>query len=119
MRTRLVIKLLVVSSFILVIAIYASLKFEDYLKGPLVEIYEPNSGVIATSTVFIKGRAERISFLYLNDSPLFVDTNGHFNRRVTLFEGYNHLRIKARDKFEREIVKDVELLVTLNKENKP
>ena len=111
---RCIIKPLIVSLVVLLIIGYSGLKLKNFLTGPEITIVSPSDGAtIKKNLVNVKGRAERISQIYLNGKKIFTDEEGNFNEQYLLASGYNLLEIIARDQFGRQITKKLQL-TTLN-----
>ena len=87
----------------LIIIGYAASKSINLIEGPEVVIDTPKNGeTVHTPLIIISGTAKNIAFLTLNDRQIFVDDAGRIGERLLLYEGYNILTLKARDRFGRE-----------------
>lgn len=107
---RCLIKPLLITSVILLIIGYSGLQLKDFLTGPKIIVTSPNDGeTIKKSLVNVKGKAERISQLYLNGKKIFTDEKGNFNENYLLANGYNLLEIIAQDQFGRQVSKKLQL----------
>ena len=107
---RCLVKPFLIGLVIFLIVGYSGLKLKDLLTGPQITIISPSDGVtIKKSLVNVKGRAERISQIYLNGKKIFTDEQGNFNEPYLLASGYNLLEIIARDQFGRQITKKLQL----------
>ncbi|MEK7136476.1 MAG: hypothetical protein AAB821_02700 [Patescibacteria group bacterium] len=94
-----------------VIIVYSYFKTTDILTGPEITVISPTSGsTYAEELATIKGRAERIAKIYLNDRQIFTDDEGRFTESLLLFPGYNILTLKATDAFGRKVSKQIELI---------
>ncbi len=90
---------------------YASFKMADILKGPSIEVLAPTPGSIYTQELaVVKGRAKRISKIYMNDRQIFTDNEGRFSEPLLLFSGYNILTLKATDAFGRKVSTQIRLI---------
>lgn len=88
---------------ILVVTGYGLWRSSDFLLGPKIIIEAPiDGGVVLSPIAKIKGRAERISAIFLNDQQIFTDNQGYFEETLLLAEGYNIIEIRAKDRFGRE-----------------
>lgn len=107
---RCLIKPILVALVILLVVGYSGLKLKNFLTGPQVVVLSPNDGAtIKENFVKVKGKAERISQLYLNGKKIFTDEQGNFNETYLLASGYNLLEIIAHDQFGRQITKKLQL----------
>lgn len=94
-----------------VILTYSGFKFKNLIYGPDIVLYSPSDGSSLNSELInIKGRADRITQIYLNGRKIFTDQEGNFEEPLLLSNGYNFFELKAKDKFGREIVKKLQLV---------
>lgn len=108
---RLLVKPIIIGAVILLVVGYSILKVKDLAIGPEIELYSPTDGTSTkTDLVNIKGKAERISQIFINGKKVFTDEAGNFNEPYLLASGYNLLEIMAQDKFGRKIEKKVQLV---------
>jgi len=95
---------------ILLFAVYAVSKTMAFMLGPTLEITFPEDGSKVATTTTITGYTKNISSLSLNQKPIFVDTAGVFKERLILPSGYNIIELRAKDKFNRVIIKKLQLI---------
>ncbi len=96
----------------LIIVGYSLFQAQKLLSGPIIDIYSPQNGATYSETLIeIEGRARNISYLNLNDRPIFTDKNGYFKEKLLLSPGYNVIKLDARDKFKAHIEKRLELIL--------
>lgn len=108
---RLLIKPIVIIAVILLVVGYSALKLKNLAIGPEITLTSPIDGSSAkTDLVTIKGKAERISQIFINGRKIFTDEAGNFNEPYLLASGYNLLEIMAQDKFGRKVEKKVQLV---------
>ncbi len=99
---------------IVLIAAYALWRSLPYLNGPSVIIFQPFSGSsIASSTVTIIGRAERVNSLSVDGVPLSMDQSGSFKANRVIFPGSNTITIRATDQFGRQTEDILKVLGTV------
>ena len=104
------IKPILIGLVALLIVGYSGLKLKNFVTGPQVVVASPTDGqTIKQNFVTVKGKAERISQLYLNGKKIFTDEQGNFNEPYLLASGYNLLEIIANDQFGRQIIKKLQL----------
>jgi len=105
-------KILLLSSMALLVMGYTYLKTKDYIAGPQVTITSPKNGaVLSSSLVEISGASKNISFISLNDRPIFVDDRGAFKEKLLLYPGYNIISVKAEDRYKRSVEKSLEVIL--------
>ena len=111
---RCLVKPLLIILAICLIVGYSGLKLKNVLIGPQITIVSPADGAtIKKNLVAVKGRAERISQIYLNGRKVFTDEQGNFNEPYLLASGYNMLEMMANDQFGRKIIKKLQV-TTIN-----
>lgn len=109
------IRLSIITIIALLIAVYAFSRSLNYIYGPQIEIFQPiNGSAIASSTVTIIGRADRVNSLLLNGKTVFIDEAGNFKETIIVFPGMNVVTFVAHDQFDREVKSELELVGTLN-----
>ncbi len=104
------VKPILVGLVVLLVVGYSGWELKDFMAGPQIIVTSPIDGqTIKKNFVSVKGRAERISQLYLNGKKIFTDKQGNFNESYLLSNGYNLLEIIANDQFGRQIIKKLQL----------
>ena len=74
-----------------------------FIAGPQIEITSPENGLSFEDPVIeIRGNAKNISFISLDDHPIFIDEEGNFREKLLLNPGISIIKVYARDKFKRE-----------------
>lgn len=112
-NTRQIIKILPIIVVIIAVIGYSYLKTKDYIAGPQITITSPTSGSsVSNPLIEIVGFAKNISFISLNDRPIFIDDKGNFKEKLLLYPGYNIMSIKAEDRYKRTVEKRLELIVS-------
>ncbi len=77
---------------------------------PRLLISQPiNHSTIKDNSVDLVGITDIGAKVTINGQPIFVDEKGGFKERIGLKEGINKLVIKASNKFNKEIVKEITL----------
>lgn len=90
---------------------YALFQARNIVLGPVIEIHSPENGAsLEESLVEIKGKVKNISYISMNGYQIFTDDKGVFKEKLLLSYGYNIITIKARDRFNREVEKKLELI---------
>lgn len=104
-------KTLIILLFIAIISGYALYRSEALRKGPQLTLDSPKDGeLFSTSQAIISGTAKNIAFISLNDRQIFTDETGRFKEKLLLPYGYTILKIEAKDKFGKTVVKQVEVV---------
>lgn len=104
-------KILVIAVFVLTIIGYSIFQAHKIITGPTISITSPISGsTIRKEDTVVSGVAKNISFISLNDRPIFIDEKGTFSEKLLLYPGYNIITMKARDKFGASTEKRIEIV---------
>ncbi len=105
-------KIILVIIVFLGIVGYSLYQAKNIIRGPQISLESPiNGSTIATSTIAIKGSAQNVAYISLNNRQIYVDKNGTFNEQLLLAPGYNVWTIEAKDKFGRVVSKKIELVL--------
>lgn len=90
---------------------YSIFQAQKIWNGPRITVLSPINGATYTTTLIeIKGVAKNVSTLTLNDRPLYTDKLGNFSDTLLLSQGYNILKLEAKDKFGSETKKMIEII---------
>lgn len=105
-------KLIIILLIAVGIGIYVFFQGYDLLRGPVVSVESPVHGQSFNEPLIeITGSAKNISFIYLNDTQIFVNPEGDFSEQLLLLPGYNIITIRATDKFNREVQRELHLIL--------
>lgn len=93
---------------VIIVVGYGLARSYDLLAGPAIELESlANGDTTDQDFLLVRGQAKRIASLFLNGRQIFTDESGAFREPLLLFPGYNAISLKARDKFGREINKNI------------
>lgn len=73
------------------------------LLGPELSITDAPQAVESDRIVFINGRAENATALYLNGRPIVTDQEGVFSEGIVLENGYSVVSLDAQDRYGRSV----------------
>lgn len=91
--------------FILAYAFFVAL---PYLMGPSLFVSSPKEGSTLTDPlVIIEGSTRRVSYLSINGMDMPMEPDGSFSIVRALPPGYTVVVVRAKDRFNREVVKTV------------
>lgn len=111
MNTKTILKTILTLMIIIIIVGYSYNRSKDFITGPTIEILSPKTGIgVSESLLEVKGTANNISYISINDRQIFTDENGNFKEKLLLFPGYNIISVKASDKFDRKTEKTLEII---------
>lgn len=90
---------------------YSIFQAQKILGGPKITMLSPiNGATYTTALIEIKGVAKNTSTLLLNDRPLYTDKAGNFSDTLLPTDGYNIIKLEAKDKFGSETKKMIEII---------
>lgn len=113
--TKKIVRRLIFTFIILLIAGYALFASHDFILGPSLSLSEPTNGAsFTTPSIRIKGIVRRIQDISLNGRSITIDDKGNFNEPALLAPGYNVFELVARDKFGRSKDYRLELVYKVN-----
>lgn len=91
---------------------YGYYRTQDFLQGPVVEITAPANGqMLASALIDVAGNSKNISFLNLNGRKIFTDEAGNWHEKLLASPGYNRIEVVAKDRFGRDAVKTIEVVL--------
>ncbi len=90
---------------------YGYYQARDLIYGPTVSILSPKNGeTLLEPLAKITGKASNISYISLDDRPIYIDSEGKFREEFLLANGYNAIKIEVKDKFGRTKEKVIEVV---------
>ncbi len=105
-------KKILLLGFFALLLLYALFEARFLIVGPYIKISSHQDGAqVDQELVNLSGRAMNAAWFTLNDRQIFTDKKGYFYEELILGEGPNVLTFKARDRFGRERVKRLEIIV--------
>lgn len=91
---------------------YGIFEARRLVSGPELSIETPaNGSATSSAAVVVSGIARNISFLTINDAPIYTNEDGHFYEVLTPPFGYTVITVAASDRFGRSISKSVTINV--------
>ncbi|MFA5932202.1 MAG: hypothetical protein WC793_02385 [Candidatus Paceibacterota bacterium] len=95
-----IVKIVGLSVFFLLIAIFAFFGSKDLIFGVKIRNVNLVDGSTVTDNIVkLTGNAKNAIELTLDGREISVDQGGNFNETIALLPGYNIINIKAKDKF--------------------
>lgn len=109
-KTKKYAKLAVIILLLLILLGYTAYEIQKIVFGPRISIDSPQNGaVVSDSLLEIKGVAQNINDISLDDNKIFIDEKGNFDEKILLSYGYNVIKIDASDKFGSKTEKILEI----------
>jgi hypothetical protein len=104
-------KIGIFSALLLLIIGYSAFQARKIIAGPDLTITSPTiEGIMTDPYIQVTGVAKNIKEISLNGRPIYIDEQGNFNERLVLIAGYNIIELEAKDKFNKETKKTIELV---------
>ncbi len=98
----------IIALVVLAIVAYGLFEARRLIAGPEITIDTPQDGSATSSTIVtLRGVAQNISFLTINDSPAYTDEAGLFVYRFAPPAGYTVVSVAAVDRFGRRTSKTI------------
>lgn len=102
-----------VMCFLGLIALYAFFQARYLILGPRITILSPlNGSTVDSSLVLVEGIAKNVTYISMNDRPIFLDEKGRFEEKFLAYPGSSTIIIKARDRFGRETERITKIVLT-------
>jgi hypothetical protein len=100
------------AGFLGFVALYALFQARYLILGPRISLTSPLNGSTATSSlVLVSGVAKNVTYISMNDRPIFLDEKGNFEEKFLAYPGSSTIIIKARDRFGRETEKVTKIIL--------
>jgi hypothetical protein len=103
-------KKLAIWAFFVLLILYSLFQGRFIILGPNIHIDSPKNGDRVETLVTISGHADNISFISLNDRPIFIDKNGDFSEKWIAAKGVSIITMRARDRFGRQKETQVQIV---------
>ena len=103
-----------------VLSIVALTAFElrKVVEGPTVKLTcseTPCEKIVTEKSLYsLSGTTSNISEIHIGNRKIYTDTAGKFSEYITLYPGANNLTIFAKDRFGKEVKKDISVYYTSN-----
>lgn len=108
---------LVVSAFVLVFVGYLWFQVKSFAAAPPLELAtQVNNEVVHVDTLTLAGSTDAGATLAINGEVVPVEPSGAFSATVRLIEGVNTIELRAQNRNDKETVKVLQVLATLDGE---
>ena len=75
-----------------------------FISPPLV-VYSPKENeIIPTTEITVTGKTDPHATVSVNNSPVSLDSNGNFTKRIDLFEGKTQIQVSASNRFGKKVI---------------
>lgn len=91
---------------------YAGFQSKKIISGPQITIQSPATTSADASAVDVTGIVKNVSVVTLNDRQIPIDEAGQFKEKVLLYDGNNHIKLEATDRFGAHVTKELQVVYT-------
>lgn len=110
------IKIGFISLSILSIIALTGFELRKVIAGPEVNLICPTDdcdNVVTENNLYpLSGTTFNISDIHIGNRKIYTDTSGKFQEYIVLYPGLNNLSIFAKDRFGKEVKKDISVYYT-------
>lgn len=104
-------------AFFIIIAWYFYVEMGKFSEAPRLLLSNPiDNAIIKENSTEVVGITDIGNGVVINGQAIFVNEKGEFRERISLREGINKLVIKATNKFDKEIEREINLSAQYKKE---
>lgn len=97
---------------VVLFTLYCLFQARFLILGPQVSIASHEDGAVVESTmVTLDGSARNAAWLSLNGRQIFTDTEGAWSEKLLLSEGLSIMTLLVRDRFGRERMEQISLVL--------
>ncbi|MBU1178931.1 hypothetical protein KKB69_01140 [Patescibacteria group bacterium] len=105
------IKIFAILLIALVLGFYFFHQAKGFLAGPQIKIDYPENGqTLANSFMSVRGVVTNTAVLLIDGQKVLADSFGNFRKDLLLAKGYNIIELSAKDRFNRETYKKLEVV---------
>lgn len=83
---------------------YILFQYRFLILNPPLEVTHPQEGEKTQTTVQVSGKTDNNATVFVNDSPVTIDSNGNFTKVISEFSGSAVIHIKAQNRFGKTSV---------------
>ena len=101
---------------ILCIVVLTVFEFRKVIEGPTVDLLCTDKhceNIVTENSLYpLSGMTSNISEIHIGNRKIYTDTSGKFNEYISLYPGSNNVTISAKDRFGKEVKKDISVYYT-------
>ncbi len=114
-----IIKMIFIAIIVIGIIGYIFFNTRLFIQGPQIIVYSPTTGETSDSKLIeVSGQVLNATFISINDRPILIDEVGNFTENILLHEGHNVILLRANDKFERQVIKKLNLVYNIPRDER-
>jgi transcriptional regulator with XRE-family HTH domain len=112
-----VFRLAIITLIVLSLFGYLWYEFSGLSRPPKLVVFEPAyDKTISEETIVITGQTDSDATLSINDQFIYIDPQGNFKEKIGLQRGLNIIKIKAKNRLDRENIIERKIVVEMSKE---
>jgi cytoskeletal protein RodZ len=90
--------------FLLLILGYLLFQYRFVYLSPKLIVTSPKQESTVSQEVTVTGQTDSSATVTVNNEPVFVDNNGEFSKKITLFSGKTFITIRAKNRLGKETI---------------
>ncbi len=95
----------------LALALYSLFQARFIILGPDISVTSPlDEARVTTRVIDLVGNAQNISYISVNDRPIFISEKGDSNEKLIVENGLSIITIRAKDRFGRQTEKTIRVV---------
>ncbi len=87
---------------VIILSLFLLFQLRGVLFPPAISLSSPKDESVVSREVSVTGKTDSTATLTINNESVFVNTNGEFEKKISLFPGKNTIIIKAKNRFGKE-----------------
>jgi len=95
----------------IILLIFFLFQTRDMFFAPVIHINSPKDGSVVSEDVEVAGTASSNAIVTVNNAPVFVQGNGEFSKKITLFPGKTTITVKAKNRVGKETITTINVIV--------
>ena len=96
-------KIILILIVFCLILFYLGFGIKNILFSPEIEIFYPAEDLVTNdSSLTIKGKADPLATIFINNQPVEQTEKGFFEQKIDLLPGLNQIEISAKKKYSKE-----------------
>jgi cytoskeletal protein RodZ len=105
------------TTFAIVIAflsllIYLGYSYKDAFINPILTVSNPRASVIKSDEINVEGKANPNDTVTVNNSPVYLNSDGSFNKILSVFPGKVSIVVKATNRFGKTTTVEKSMILT-------
>ena len=111
LRVKIQESLLIVGGLLILFLGFLFFQYRSAFFAPSLSIFSPKEGAVFSKDVVIVGKADSEATVTVNNQPVSLNDSGEFKKYLTFFPGKTAITVKAKNRFGKEKVVKIEVVV--------